>query len=93
MTLSLHTPIVPLRVCLRLREHGLLRTPQLAVQPGAINEVLVRAALGDVALAEDDDDVRVVDGAQPVGDEDGGAFLFLDKRVDVVEKSLLRVRV
>jgi len=51
----------------------------------------VGTALRDAARTEDDNKVRVVDGAETMGDEDGGAFLLFEDGVYVREKGLLGV--
>lgn len=51
----------------------------------------MRAALRDTTRAQDDDEVRVVDGAQAVCDKDGSAFLLFEDGVDVREEGLLGV--
>ena len=59
----------------RLPRHALgrLAVPQLGVEPAALEQLLVRAALGDPAVVEHDDLVGVDDGRQAVGDDDRGA--------------------
>ena len=46
---------------------------QLVVDPAALQQFAVGAGLGDAAAVEHHDAVRVLDGRQPVGDDDGGA--------------------
>jgi hypothetical protein len=46
----------------------------------------MRAQLGHISLAQNNDDVRVVYCAKSMGYEDGGAFLFFDEGVDVREE-------
>lgn len=53
----------------------------------------MRAQLGYISLAQNNDDVRVVYCAEPMGDEDRGAFLFFDEGVDVTEEGGLGVGV
>ena len=72
-------------------EHGLLRTPQLAVQTIPVNELLMRALLRNPARLEHNNDIRVVDCAQPVRNEYGCALLLAHQRVDVREERLLCV--
>ena len=43
------------------------------VEAALVEEGLVRALLDDLAVVDDDDVVRVADGAQAVGDDKGGA--------------------
>lgn len=76
-----------------LDKERLLRAPQLAIQAARVDELLVSALLGHLAAPQHDDEVRVVDCAQAMRDEDGGALLLLEDRVDVLEQPLLRVRV
>ena len=38
-----------------------------------LDEVVMRAGLHDLAILDDNDDVRVVDGGEAVGGDDGGA--------------------
>lgn len=45
--------------------------PHLAVEPGAVEQVLVRAALDDAAPVQDEDLVHLREGGQVVGHEDG----------------------
>ncbi|KAF1730746.1 hypothetical protein CRV24_008816 [Beauveria bassiana] len=51
------------------------------------------AHLGHAALLEHDNQVRVENGAQPVGDKDARAGLFAQDAVDVDHEALLRVGV
>ena len=46
---------------------------QLGVAAGAGDELVVGAAFDDAPGFEDEDDVGVADGGEPVGDDDGGA--------------------
>lgn len=71
-----------------LDEHGFLRAPKLTVQAASINELLMGSTLGDATLIEHDDDVRVIDGAEAVCNEDRSALLLSDERVDMQEKRL-----
>ena len=41
-----------------------------------LDEVVVRAGLHDLAILDDSDDVRVADGGEAVGDDDGGAAIL-----------------
>ena len=52
-----------------------LNAVQLGVDFVALDQFIVRAFLGNVAIFEDDDLVRVTDGAQAVRDGDDGAAL------------------
>jgi hypothetical protein len=76
-------PLPTLHIHIRIRKHRLLRTPKLAIQPIPIDQFLMRARLCDIALSQDDDNVRVVNGAQAMRYEYRGAFLLLDEGVDV----------
>lgn len=51
----------------------------------------MRAALRDATRTQDDYKVRVVDSAETMGDEDGGAFLLFEDGVYVGEEGLLGV--
>jgi hypothetical protein len=75
----------------RKSKKSTLTTPKLTIQPAPIHKLLVRPALSDLPAAQHDDEVAVVDGAQPVRDEDGGAVLVLQDAVYVAEEGLLRV--
>lgn len=48
-----------------------------------IDQLLMRTALGDFSRFEHDDQVAIIDGAEPMGDEDGGSLLFFEDAVDV----------
>jgi hypothetical protein len=52
-----------------------LHVDQLEISALGVEQLVVGAALDDAALVEDVDDVRVLDGAETVGDGDGGATL------------------
>jgi len=76
-----------------VHKHCLLRTPKLTVQTIPINKILMRAALGNTTLSQHNDDIRVVNGSEPVCNKDRCTFLLLHKRVDVREKRLLCMRI
>ena len=64
-------------------KHSLLRTPKLTIQTIAINKILMRSTLCHITLSQHDDNIRVVNRAETMGDKDGRATLLFDERVDV----------
>lgn len=63
----------------------LLTTPQLRVHSSSNYQLTMGAALGHVAVSKNDDAIAVVDGAQPVRDENARTRFLFEYAVDVLQ--------